>query len=105
MSSKVPNIIIILYSSLVGKTGTIFPLEKNALAIKEACFIHSMIFYVYLLLPLILVKFCVRVYAMSKTYEASFQIKILKLKLSCLQKNSVMDILLKLFPSLTEREK
>ena len=41
---------------------------------------------------------------MSSTYEASFQIKILKLKLSCLQKNSVMDILLKLFPSLTERK-
>ena len=27
MSSKVPNIIIILYSSLVGKTGKIFPLD------------------------------------------------------------------------------
>ena len=50
MSSKVPNIIIILYSSLVGKTGKIFPLDKTALAIKEACFIHNMMFYVIITL-------------------------------------------------------
>ena len=50
MSSKVSNIIIILYSSLVGKTGTIFPLDKNALAIEEAFFIHNMMFYVIITL-------------------------------------------------------
>ena len=50
MSSKVQNIIIILYSSLVGKTGTIFPLHKNALVIEEACFIHNMIIYVIITL-------------------------------------------------------